>query len=95
MARTSHHSLHDDVTGFHECAVHEVRARVEGRGALMLHGPAVGFPGGYQVFDSLWKEDEEGSRGDQGGPSPPTSWNTPRCLLMWHLASCHPFWAFC
>lgn len=52
MARTSHHGLHNDVTGFHECAVHEGHSGVKGCGPFALHSPAVGLPGSYQVFDS-------------------------------------------
>lgn len=86
MARTSHHGLHNDVTGFHECAVHEGSSGVKGCGPFTLHSPAVGLPGGYQVFDSLWKKEEE-IRSRSGRVLPTHLQNIP--------GICHPFWPFC
>lgn len=80
MARTSHHGLHNDMAGFHECAVHEGCSGVKGCGPFTLHSPSVGLPGGYQVFDSLQKKEEE-IRSRLGRVLPAHLQNIPRYLL--------------
>lgn len=68
----SHHGLYYDVGRFHERAVHG-QAGAVGRSPLALHGPAVGFPRGQQVLESLKKEGDR-SRGESQAacfPSPP------------------------
>lgn len=88
MARTSHHGLHNDVTGFHECAVHEGHSGVKGCGPFALHSPAVGLPGSYQVFDSLQKK-EEVIRSGLGRVLPTHLHNIPGYLLygIWPTAT--------
>lgn len=71
----SHHGLHNDVGGLHERTV-ERQAGPVGLGPLRLHCPAVGFPRGQQVLDSLQKEGREGSSG--------------RCLLLVPPPPPHP-----
>lgn len=73
LPKSSHHGLYYDVGRFHESPVHG-QAGAVGRSPLALHGPAVGFPRGQQVLESLEKE-EDGSREKSGG-LPPRSTTT-------------------
>lgn len=81
---SSHHGLYYDVGGLHESAIHG-QAGAVGRSPLALHGPAVGFPWGQQVLESLEKEGDRSREESQavGFPSLPPPASESHLWVVW------------
>lgn len=80
---------------FHESAVHGQVGAV-GCGPLSLHSPAVGFPRGQQVLESLEKEGDKrkGRSGSLVPFSPGASIFSGSCQCpAWPLAKYDPLWS--
>lgn len=75
----SHHGLRYDVGRFPERAA-DGHAGAVGHGPLALHGPAVGFPRGQQVLESLQEE------GDGTGKRVSADWS-PASVLCGHQST--------